>query len=59
MKKGKIVTLSEQELVDCSSSYGNFGCDGGLMNYAFAYVRDYGLCSSDTYQYTSVSDQHV
>jgi C1A family cysteine protease len=52
--KGKgLQTLSPQELVDCSSSYGNYGCSGGIMDRALDFIIDNGVCSESEYSYTA------
>lgn len=55
-KKEALPDLSEQELVDCSHEYGNFGCQGGLMGNAYDYILDHHINVQKDYPYKG-SDQ--
>ena len=57
IKNGELISFSEQQLVDCSYSYGNHGCNGGMMQNAFTYIHDNGLTTENAYKYTATSSR--
>ena len=51
---GDLNNFSESELVDCSGSYGNQACNGGLMTNALKYVKDKSITTEKEYPYKPV-----
>ncbi|XP_062110507.1 vignain-like [Humulus lupulus] len=50
IETNELVSLSEQELVDCNSK--NHGCEGGLMPAAFAFIKNQGgITTEQSYPY--------
>ncbi|XP_057949400.1 vignain-like [Malania oleifera] len=50
IKTEQLVSLSEQELIDCDVSE-NKGCNGGLMELAFDFIKNNGIASEVSYPY--------
>ncbi|XP_071905389.1 senescence-specific cysteine protease SAG39-like [Coffea arabica] len=54
LKTGELISLSEQELVDCDTDE-NRGCEGGLMDSAFSFIiKNHGLATESHYPYLGI-----
>lgn len=49
------IERSPQQLISCSSSYGNGGCDGGWYYYAWNYLESHNLETESEYPYSNGS----
>lgn len=49
---GQLISLSEEDLVQCDKG-ADQGCQGGLMDHAFGWVKANGICAEEDYPYTS------
>ena len=51
----QLISLSEQQLVDCDHDGGDQGCNGGSMDNAYGWIiSNGGLCKEGDYQYQAV-----
>ncbi|BBH01608.1 senescence-associated gene 12 [Prunus dulcis] len=53
---GNLISLSEQEIIDCTTSFEDDGCHGGFVEKAFEYMiqRNMSLSTEDGYPYKAV-----
>jgi len=56
LKNGKLLSFSEQQLVDCSKDV-CYGCQGGWPYKALEYVEKNGVCLESDYVYTARDGQ--
>ncbi|KAI3952149.1 hypothetical protein MKW98_005844 [Papaver atlanticum] len=60
IKTGKLVSLSEQQVIDCNNGgndiRGKPGCNGGLIDLAYDYIKENGLTNESRYPYRGIDD---
>ena len=52
IENGDLITVSTQQLIDCSKHEGNFGCEGGYIDYGFEYTKTNPVVEADVYPYS-------
>jgi len=50
---GKLGSYAEQQLVDCDTTGGSEGCNGGFNQYGISYIGQTGIASESSYPYTA------
>lgn len=57
LQTGELLSLSEQNIIDCSTEDGNDRCNGGFEYQAYSYViRNEGIETEDSYPYEQQND---
>merc|ERR1711998_318185 len=51
---GKLGSYAEQQLVDCDTTGGSEGCNGGFNQYGISYIGSTGIAAESSYPYTAV-----
>jgi len=55
--RGELISLAEQQFVDCAGNFDNNGCSGGLPSHAFEYVHaNGGIDTEDGYEYKAAEN---
>ena len=50
----KMVTLSEQQIIDCAEAYTTFGCQGGSRAGTLKFLQEKGVIAESKYPYKGV-----
>ncbi|KAF4650722.1 hypothetical protein FOL47_000900, partial [Perkinsus chesapeaki] len=49
----KVIPFSVQQIIDCSTPYGNNGCSGGYSSQVYDYVRKSGMVKASSYPFVA------
>ena len=57
IKYNQLYKFSEQQLVDCTRDFGNWGWDGGDQDIAYRYLQSNAFCLEKDYEYKGVDQK--